>query len=112
MKQTYCPVPEPGNTRTEKAAWRRHKRRRQKYRSWDADDVSELVYNRRYQAWADRQARAAEEEAGEGNAEGASSQQACVKMCQTPHCTYCLPRLRTLRVIMSGTAFNHCSKIP
>ena len=58
----------------------RHKQRRQKHRSWDEDDVSELVYNRRYQAWADRNAREAEEEnaAAAGGAEGAASTQACV----------------------------------
>ena len=39
--------------------------------------MSELVYNRRYQAWADRQAREAEgEEAATGDAEGAAPKQA------------------------------------
>ncbi len=60
---------------------RRHKKKRQKHRSWDEDDVSELVYNRRYQAWADRQAREAEEEdaAATGDSVGAASKQARVE---------------------------------
>lgn len=53
----------------------RHKRRRQKYRSWDVDDVREMEHNRRYQAWMERQARETEQ-ADQRDAEGASSQQA------------------------------------
>ncbi len=65
-----------------KQPFRRHKKRRQKHRSWDEDDVSELVYNRRYQAWAERNAREAEEEdaAATGGAEGAASKQACAEL--------------------------------
>ena len=50
-------------------------RRRQKYRSWDVDDVWEAESNRRYQAWADRQAKAAEQAGGDAEAQAAIAAQ-------------------------------------
>ncbi len=59
----------------------RKKRQRQKYRSWDVDDVWEMESNRRYQAWADRQAKAAEQAVSDGGAEAAAISAQQVRNC-------------------------------
>ena len=58
---------------------RRQKRRRQKYRSWDVDDVREMEHDRRYQAWKERQARDSAQGEGDRDADGAGSQQVRVR---------------------------------